>query len=213
MRNIFITISALIAPHLAKGQLFVYRNSVRLALETVVTNNHGYRQPPIPRYSVLYSKQLAQSRWMAEAGLSYMSLYKDERIDPYNYYFLSDRSQRVSADLVLLFNVLKSNRHAIRFGAGPSFWYQRNGYVRNLGVYLTRGGQQVDYVTFDRANRNEFDLGLNLRSDYEYAVSSHFIVGFRLGTAGKVVQIGTKDNESYLIGTLATIGASVGYRF
>lgn len=213
MKTIFLVILAFIAPQLAKGQPLIPGNSVRLALETVITNNHANPQSPMLRYSALYTKQLAQSRWLAEAGVSYMSVYEDERVDPFNYHFLGDRSQRISADLAILFNVLKSNRHTVRIGAGPSFWYQRNGYVRNLATYMTVGGQQIDYITFDRVNQNQFDVGLNLRSEYDYAVSPHFIMGIRLGTSGTAIHLGSPSTQSSLIGTLITVGLSAGYRF
>ena len=198
-----------LSPLFVKAQAVVFRNSVKIAVEAVRVPGDD-RLTPTLTYSVGYTRQLAASRWMLEGGLGYINYYKREEFSPFNYYFNGGRSQRVFANFNLKFNLLTSNRHAFRLGAGPSIWYQRNGLVKNLSGEATPDFQNVTNVSFTRGYSHTTNPGLNLLGEYEVAITPEFSLGAR---AGFVTNLLPPNRLEPLLGTLATAGLSAGYHF
>lgn len=195
---------------LVKAQTPSYKNSVRVALGATYLKGDNQKQSPVLNYALIYSRHLGNSRWLAEGGFGYTNRYVREQVSSFQFLFPGDRSQLVTADLTFLYNLLKSNRHALRIGAGPSFWYVRNGFVETISVVIGSGGQPFENVSFTRNYSHDVNLAVNLRADYEYALTPKIILGVRAATGGNVLK---PDARGTLLGTLSTIGFSTGYRF
>jgi len=192
-----------------KAQNPVFNRSLRAAVEVVDVSDDDYRRFAGMKYSIIHTRPVfTGGRWSLESGLGYISYYTIQQYSPYPYFFKGNSSQRISTDFALLFNVLQSRRLAFRVGAGPSIWYQRNGRVSDLSGSVN--GSQVESVTFNRMHSNDFNVGINLRSDLEYKVSPRIIVGARAGVIGSLTR---QEGQGSLLGTLTTLGLSIGYRF
>ncbi len=210
MKKLLLACLIYATPWLADAQTPAYKNSVRMTIGATYVKGDQQSQSPVPQYGVIYSRQLGTSPWLVETGLSYTNRYVREQFTPFQFYFPGDRSQLVTADLNFMVNLLRSTRHTLRIGAGPSFWYVRNGIVNNLSGTTSVGSQQLESVSYTRSYSHNVNLAVNLRSDYEYALSTRVILGLRISTGGNVLQA---DGHSTLTGTLSTIGVSTGYRF
>jgi hypothetical protein len=209
MKKIILTVLLCFCQGLLNAQIPAYKNSVRVALSTTYVKGDNRRQSPVLNYALIYSHQLGNSRWLAETGFSYSSRYVQEQITPFQFLFPGDRSQLVTADFTFLYNLLKSNRHALRIGAGPSFWYAQNGLLENIGGIVGPNGQVMDIV-FIRKYSHDINLAVNGRADYSYAFTPRIILGVRVATGGNVFQ---PDARGTLFGSLSTVGLSAGYRF
>ncbi|MFD2937138.1 hypothetical protein [Spirosoma flavum] len=180
-------------------------------LEALYVKGDQRPQSPVLKYSLIYARNLADSRWLVEGGVSYTNRYVREQFTPFQSFFSGDRSQLVAADLTFMYNLLRSNRHAFRIGAGLSLWYTRDGVVENLMGTTTVGGQQLADISFTRNYSHTYNLALALRSSYEYSLTSRVVVGVRASTGGNMLP--SNLLTSNLVGTLSTVGLSAGYRF
>jgi hypothetical protein len=192
-----------------KAQNPVFNRSLSAAVEATDVSNDENRRFAGVKYSIIYSRPVfIGGRWSLESGLGYIDYYSYQQFSPYRYFFKGNSSQRISADFAVLYNLLQARRLAFRVGAGPSIWYQRNGNVRDLsGIF---NGSQVERVTFNRVHSNDFNVGINLRSDLEYKVAPRIILGARAGIIGSLTR---QNAQGSLLGTLTTLGLSAGYRF
>ncbi|GAB3898349.1 hypothetical protein GCM10028825_47450 [Spirosoma agri] len=197
------------APWLVQAQAVTFQHSVKVAVEAVHSIDND-RQTPTLKYSVGYTRQLTSGRWMLEGSLGYINYFEREELSAFYYTFKGGRSQRFVADFLLHVNLLKSRRHALRLGAGPSVWYQRNSLVNDLSIELAPGYQDITSVSFTRGYLHTANLGLNLRGEYEVAITPRINVGAR---AGLVSNLLPANGREPLLGTLATVGLSAGYRF
>ncbi|MCK8493902.1 hypothetical protein M0L20_18690 [Spirosoma sp. RP8] len=182
--------------------------SFRVAIEANHVGGNASGQAKAVKYSYIYSEQIKLSRWDYEISVGYINYYRKEKFSPFDYYYKGNHSQRVVGDASILYSILKKERHAFRIGLGPSVWYQRNGDVTNLSA--TTNGQQIENLTFNREYSSEFNVGANLKTDYEYLITPKLIVGLRAGVTTNFL---TPDARASLLGTLSSVGVSVGYRF
>jgi hypothetical protein len=196
--------------YLSNAQTPNHKNLVQLHVETLYVKADQRPQSPVTKYSLVYARKLAVSRWIAEGGVSYTSRYVREQLTPFQFFPLGDRSQLVTLDLTFMYNLLRSNRHTFRLGAGPSLWYTRNGTLENLSATTTVGGQRLEDISFTRNYSHTFNLGVALRSSYEYSLTSRVVLGVRASTGGNLLR---GDGFSTLVGSLSTMGLSAGYRF
>lgn len=210
MKKLLLSFLLCFIVHWSKAQIAAYKSSVQFHVEALYVKADQRLKSPIPKYSLVYTKRLLTSRWIAEAGISYTSRYAKMQFAPFPYFFPGDRSQLVTLDLTAMYNLLKSDRHALRFGAGPSLWYIRNSLVSNLSGITDGSGQQLTDVSFTRTHNRSFDLAIALRGSYEYSLSHRLMMGIRASAGGNVL----KGNPfSSLVGGQSTVGLSAGYRF
>lgn len=210
MKKSFLTFLLCFIVYWTSAQTTTYKNSVQFHLEALYVKADQQPQSPVPKYSLIYTSRLAQSRWITEAGVSYTNRYVREQFTPYQFFFPGDRSQLVTLDLTAMYNLLKSDRHALRLGAGPSLWYTRNGLISNVSGTTTAGGQQLTDVSFTRNYSHNFNLAIALRGSYEYSLTTRMVVGMRASIGGNVLN---DHGSSTLLGSLSTVGLSAGYRF
>jgi len=201
-KSLFSSFLFCFVSYLSTAQSHSYKNSVQLHVEALYVKADQRPQSPVPKYSLIYTKRLAESRWSTETGVSYTNRYVREQFTPYQFFFLGDRSQLVTLDLTLMYNLLRSNR--------PSLWYTRNGLVANLSGTTIAGGQQPTDVSFTRNYSHDFNLAFTLRSSYEYSLTSRIVLGVRASIGGNVLN---GNGNSTLVGGLSTVGLSAGYRF
>ncbi len=209
MKHLLFALLSCFVVHSVKAQSSTYQNSVQVQLEALYVKADQRPQSPVPKYSLLYARDL-NHRWRAEAGASYTNRYLREQFSPYQSFFPGQRTQLASFDLTVLYNLLHSNRHALRLGLGPSLWYTRNGAVTDLTGVVAVGGQQLELISYTRASSHSFNLALSLRGNYEYSITSRFVIGARASVGGNILG---GDAYSILGGSLMTGGALVGYRF
>jgi hypothetical protein len=196
--------------HWSSAQTPIRKNSIQLHIEALYPKADQRPQSPVPKYSLIYTRRLAESRWVTEAGASYTSRYVREQFTPYQFFFPGDRSQLVTLDLSIMYNLLNSDRHALRIGTGPSLWYTRNSVIANLSGTTSIGGQQLPDVSFTRNYSHDFNLAFTVRGSYEYSLTPRMIVGLRASLGGNVLK---GNSSSTLVGSLSTVGLSTGYRF
>ncbi|GAB3270850.1 hypothetical protein GCM10027347_41790 [Larkinella harenae] len=157
----------------------VYNNALRVSVEaTNKYENKVQMQRHILRYSVGYHRKLSNSRWLVDGSLSYLQNHIREKASGFDASYIGTRSQRISADVAALYNILKSPRHTLQLGAGPSLWYQRNELETDVTIRLN-GGQEVDKITVERTKKPEVVLGFNLQLAYEYAITPQVGAGVR----------------------------------
>ena len=209
-KSLFSSFLFCFVSYLSTAQSHSYKNSVQLHVEALYVKADQRPQSPVPKYSLIYTKRLAESRWSTETGVSYTNRYVREQFTPYQFFFPGDRSQLVTLDLTAMYNLLRSDRHAFRLGAGPSLWYTRSGLVANLSGTTIAGGQQPTDVSFTRNYSHDFNLAFTLRSSYEYSLTSRMVLGVRASIGGNVLN---GNGNSTLVGGLSTVGLSTGYCF
>jgi hypothetical protein len=210
MKNVLFSFLFCSVAYLSSAQTTTYKNSVQFHVETLYKKGDQRPQSPVLKYSLIYNRRLAESKWIVEAGATYANRYVREQFTPYQYFFLGDRSQLITLDLSGMYNLLKSNRHALRVGAGPSLWYTRNSFISNLTGTTTTDMQQLTDVSFSRDYNHNFTLAFVLRGSYEYSLTPRMIVGLRASTGGNILN---GNRLSKLGGSLHTVGLSAGYRF
>jgi hypothetical protein len=159
------------------------------------------------RYSLRYGRQLGQSRWVIEPGLTYTSFARMERLNSLS--FTGDQTQLITLDIDFFYNLLRSNRHALQLGAGPSLWYTRDRPISSLSYEANRDGI-IQRINIDRDTRNSIRPGMNLRVAYDYTVTPSVIVGFRTGISANLMSV---PEFSTLGASQFTLGLNVGYRF
>lgn len=210
MKKLLLSFIACFIVHWSSAQTPTYKSSVQFHVEALYVKADQRPRSPVPKYSLVYTNRLSTSRWITEVGVSYTSRYVRGQFTPFQYFFPGDRSQLVTLDLTAMYNLLTSDRHALRLGAGPSLWYTRNSLVANLSGVTDASGQQLTDVTFTRTHNHSFDLAIALRGSYEYSLSHRLMMGVRASVGGNVLN---GNAFSSLVGGLSTVGLSAGYRF
>lgn len=186
-----------------------YNKSIHISTEALWVKGDHQEQSPAIRYSVLYSQPLANTRWTMEAGLSFTSRYTRDRFYTSTVFWENQRTQLATVDVSFLFNVINQKRHTVAFGAGPSLWFLRNGNTYDVAGQANQNGD-IETISYRWVYTSAFNVGLNLRTTYTYALTDRLQVGARLGVGGNLFR---SSSEGTLYGTLSTIGLSAGYRF
>lgn len=195
----------------SKAQKPNQKNLIYVGAGKTITANSVFGPRPAVLYEVTYTRFLARGRWSIEGTLSYINHYKREQASPFNYYYLGDRSQRIRLDLPVLFTVLKSTRHRLRIGLGPSVWYQKNGYARDETIALEPGGQEVSSISFMRTTAYQSALGMNLAAAYDFTILPSLVIGLRGGLGGSIIS--TNVELASLNNSMAAVGVRIGYGF
>ena len=180
-----------------KAQVISYKNSVRLGIDYMsldAPDDLGFR------YGVRYARHLANDRIVLEGSLGYLSV-ENRRQVLNNFFFEGRPRQRITADLTVSFDLLRSLDHALRLGVGPSIWFRKDDIIREATAARNQSGNIVGVnVTNDRVDETNF--GYHLMAEYEYAIASQITLAGRVGFASL--------NKA---GISSIAGINVGYRF
>ena len=187
------------------------KNLIYVGLGKTLTANSVFGTRPAVLYGITYRRLLGTGKLSIEGTLSYINHYKREQASPFNYYYLSDQSQRAMLDMSLFVNVFKTPRHQIRVGIGPTVWYQKNGYARDETIYLEPGGNQVSSVTFVRTTAYQSAVGINLTGAYDFMLTPSLVIGLKGSLGGSIVS--TNVEPASLNNSMTTAGIRLGYGF
>ncbi|WP_461130082.1 hypothetical protein [Spirosoma aerophilum] len=157
---------------LGSAQMKISKNSIRLAAD--YTTIGVTDQQATVRYSLIYARHLSNDRLTLESSLGYAFHYLPATSSHQEAHF-----SRTTADFSLLYTILKSSRHGIRLGAGPSLWYRQESVALSTDTPVLPTG---DVIKFSLTNPYQDGLkaGLNVVSEYSYSLSSCFTLGGRV---------------------------------
>lgn len=191
----------------AQAQQSTYKNSVQVGIDqtSIDVNGSGH---PARRYTATYSRHLVNDRLILRGNLGYINHYVSEQAYPFNYYYKTDQLRYTTADVTLLFDFLKSNRHALRLGGGPTLWHMSNRLAGFTTIHYTEGGGAIESISFDRFPERAWRAGFNTAAEYEYALTPQLTIGARLTAIGFF-----GDDSKYIANSVTTAGLQVGYRF
>ncbi|GAB3760883.1 hypothetical protein [Spirosoma pomorum] len=142
------------------------------------------------RYSLRYARHLANDRLILAATGGYLAV--DNLIGEKNgQRVFGNKRQRLTSDLTILVDFLKSSRHALRAGGGLSGWArQDNVVIARQHQIDTRQGTAITTATaVQRENVTALTIGWHATVEYEYifinriTASGRFLLA-NLGKAG-----------------------------
>ena len=103
------------------------------------------------------------------------------------------------------YNLLKSTRHALRLGVGPSVWLRKDDMLQGMNLIKESiGSAKVIEVDFLREDVQEVNFGGHVMGEYEYALTP----SLALGVSGGLAQFSRKTT-----GFNPMAGIRLGYRF
>jgi len=181
----------------AKAQVAPYKNTVGVGIDYMSLDGPddlGFR------YVARYARHIANDRIVLEGSLGYLSV-KNRRLIVNNVYDEGRPRERLTADFTVSFDFLRSNRHALRLGAGPSIWYRKDDLLQSAQFTVQQNGAITD-VTTVRNQINETNFGYHIRGEYEYALAPRTTLAGRIGIANL--------NRA---GFSSIAGLTVGHRF
>lgn len=182
---------------MTKAQVIDNRNSIRIGVDYMsldAPDDLGFR------YLARYARHLANDRIVIESSLGYLST-KNRRLALNGFYFEGRPRQRITADLTVSFDLLRSPNHALRLGGELSVWYVKDDALLSARAVIDQNGK-VTGVTIMNRRINEPKFGHHLAAEYEYAIS------YRTTLAGRVGIANLKKS-----GISSIIGVNVGHRF
>lgn len=196
MNRYLLLFGSLLLSGLLHAQAPTGRNSIRLGVDLTSLDAPDAVGP---RYVGRLARHFANDRIVvaAEAGYMYVTSLNQpfNDVDPG-----SNRRERYTTDLTLLFDLLRHPRHALRLGAGLSAWYRREDTYLGATAMATTTGLQG--VTIDRQQRYGLNSGGHVATEYEWLFHPHWSADVRLRLAG----LGNAGISSML-------GAGLGFRF
>ncbi|UOR04588.1 hypothetical protein MUN82_16770 [Hymenobacter aerilatus] len=160
----------------AYAQLPAYQHSVSIGFERV-----GLDAPDDigNRYLGRYARHLAKNRLMVEAGLGYMSVLNRRNLPMNDYFVDGKRRKRVTGDLTLSFDFLKTLRHAFRIGVGPSLWYRKD-QILDSGRFTIGSDGSISNLQVKWHTEEQVNYGFNVLIEYEYAITKHLTLAPRV---------------------------------
>ena len=163
---------------LSNAQTVGYRNSIRIGVD--------YMSLDAPddlglRYLARYARYLGDDRIVVEGSVGYLRI-QNRRLALNNFYFEGRPRQRVTADLTVSFDFLKSTHHALRLGGGPSVWYRRDDVLREARSDFGQNGQP-EGITVVSEKLDETNIGYHLAAEYEYVIGARTTLAARFGLA------------------------------
>jgi hypothetical protein len=148
------------------------RNSIRFAADYTTIGVTG--QQATVRYSLIYARYLSDDRLALESSIGYVSHYL-----PATSYHQEAHLSRITADFSLLYTLLKSSRHMIRLGAGPSLWYRQEAVAVLATTPIPSSGEVIKFSPTN-TYQDGLKVGLNMASEYNYSLSPCFTLGGRV---------------------------------
>ncbi len=154
-------------------------------------------------YGIAYRRNLIGSRFAVGARLGRASAPGVNDSVSGKFFSYGKRSQRTTIDLTVSYDFLKSERHALRLGVGPSIWSRKDD--RPLGIHLFFEGLEapklVD-VEFLRRDEIEENFGYHLTGEYSYSFTPRILAKANVGFA-----------QFKATGFNPMAGIGIGYRF
>ena len=159
-------------------------------------------------FGISYARHFSNDRFTIGGRLGYAdapgqnaSYYTDDQ----DFRSYGRKSERFTADFRVSYNFLRSSRHALRLGAGPSVWSRKDDMLLGMNVVVeSLGSPNVIQVEYLREDVQEINFGGSLLGEYEYALTPSLALGVRGGFA----QFNRKKTGFNPMG-----GISLGYRF
>ncbi len=180
-----------------KAQGVEYKNSIRVGID--------YMSLDAPddlgvRYLARYARHLLNDRIVLEGSFGFLRI-ENRRLVFNNIYFEGRPRQRMTADLTVSFDFLRSARHALRLGGGPSMWYRKDDLLREASWFVGPNSQGGSWaILSDKVD--EVNFGYHIAAEYEHRIGPRTTLAGRIGMANL--------NRA---GISATGGLNVGYRF
>ena len=181
----------------AKAQVASYKNTVGIGVDYMSLD--GPDDLGL-RYVARYARHIANDRLILEGSLGYLSV-KNRRLLVNNFYDEGRPRERLTADFTVSFDFLRSSRHALRLGAGPSIWYRKDDFLQSAQFTVQQNGTITD-VTTVRNQTDEANFGYHIRGEYEYTLTPRTTLAGRAGIANL--------NRA---GFSSMAGLALGYRF
>ena len=179
------------------AQVANYKNSIRIGVDYMsldAPDDLGFR------YGIRYARHFANDRIVLEGSLGYLNVETQRLVANY-FYFTGRPRQRVTGDVTISFDFLRSDRHALRVGGGPSVWYRRDDDWREARSITDQNGQ-VTNILLRSEQTEETNIGYHVIAEYEYAITSRITLAGRFGVA-----------NLNIAGISSFAGVNVGYRF
>ncbi len=173
-----------------------YRNSLRFGADYMSLD-----APDAMGYRVLgrYARHIGDDRLVLEGSLGYLKIPNRESIG--NGYFVEGRPRmRLSSDVTVSFDFLRSPRHALRVGFGPSAWYRQDDSVKGANFEIAPDNTVI-LTKLERKPVNEVNFGYNAAAEFELAINYRYTTSLRFGLA----------NLNGMISSM--LGVNIGYRF
>ncbi|QJD77389.1 hypothetical protein [Spirosoma rhododendri] len=193
MRLFLLTLTAILLSTLSTYAQY-YRNTGRVGVDFMsldAPDDTGFR------YWVRYDRHLAQDRIVLSGTLGYANVANRRQYTLSTPVIFDGRPrQRVTADLTLSYDFIRSYRHALRLGGGLSVWYRQDDVVRQISL-VPGNAPAIDHVEI-----NETNVGYHLTAEYEYALTTRVVAAGRFGLANL--------GEA---GISSLVGISLGRRF
>lgn len=169
-----------------------YKNTIRIGADYITLNsptNAGIR------FVGRYSRHLANDRIVLEGSLGFAEIPNQiQRL-------YQDHRYRVTSDVTVLYDLLKSSFHSLRIGGGGSAWYRREGdSPQTTNVFDSTGRVIISAIALEQISETNF--GYHAVTEYEYLTSSGISLSGRIGF------VSLKK-----VGTTPTFGLNLGYKF
>lgn len=198
MSRFYLTASlCLLLYSFTTAQVIDYKNTIRISID--------YMSLDAPddlglRYGARYARHFADDRIVLEGSFGYFRV-ENKQLLFNDFYFEGRPRQRVMADLTASFDFLRTPRHALRLGGGPSVWYRKDDRLREARSIVDQNRQETR-VTILSEKVNEANFGFHVATEYEY------VIGPRTTLAGRI-NITNLDKA----GISSAVGINVGYQF
>lgn len=155
------------------------------------------------RYNIRYARHLANDRLILAATAGYF--LTDNRNGKLNGQLVfGNKRQRLTGDLTILIDLLKSSRHALRIGGGLSCWARQDDIITALSsqIDVSRGSAILTATSVQRENVTALNVGWHATAEYEYLFANRITASSRF----MVANLG-------LAGISSVAGLAIGYRF
>jgi hypothetical protein len=158
-----------------------------VCLSTLAVSTFG--QTPYPRYtiqktfnlmtldapdarglhqSLRVDRHLVNDRLVIAASIGYLKVLNRFKISD-NVTLEGRPRLRLTTDLTLLVDLLKSQRFGLRLGGGPSVWARRDDVINQLSVGRTTEGDLVDVVA-QRTRTSAVNFGYHFTGEFEAVI-------------------------------------------
>lgn len=197
MRTLLLTFSSLLIITVAQAQQTEYKNSFHLGADYLgLPDNVGIR------YSGKYAKHLSNDRLVVSLSGGYLDAPNPRYLTGTNVKLHGRRIKRITTDATFSFDFLRSSRHALRLGVGPSVWYCED-ETMGAASYTIRGDGSITNIKVAWEPSQGVNVGFHVITEYEYWFTRHTTLGSQVGLA-------SLRNSGGLTGIL---GLTVGHRF
>ncbi|QKZ14055.1 hypothetical protein [Spirosoma sp. KUDC1026] len=162
-----ITVLGFLFNTLALAQPPAPKNSIQAGVDYMsldFPDDLGYR------YALRYARHLANDRLVLAATAGYL-LTDNRSTSPDDITAAGNKRQRLTGDLTILFDFLKSSRHALRAGGGLSGWARQDDIIIARSRSSFSNSEATDVLisaSVQRENVTALNVGWHATAEYEY---------------------------------------------